>query len=192
MPTSRHKPKLSFDSLSSLVGLPTCVVETFLADTAGGNYGSTSQRGAGTGSEEARNLNYEGSTASGVRSGRTGATSQLDSGSGTGTGNTGVTGSRSGTTGTGVTGSRTTGGTSGGISEGFRGMNLTHQSGVCSFFQFSFFCCCAEGFGTLLSHISLLLQYDTNHPVVGDSTIVCDTKYYTAVSQKPFGCCSSL
>lgn len=26
------------------------------------------------------------------------------------------------------------------------------------------------------------MQYEANHPVVGDSTIVCDTKYYTAVS----------
>lgn len=26
------------------------------------------------------------------------------------------------------------------------------------------------------------MQYEANHPIVGDSTIVCDTKYYTAVS----------
>ena len=90
-------------------------------------YGSTSQRGSG--SEEARNLNYEGSTTSGARSGRTGATSQLDSGAGTGTG----TGTRSGMTGTG-TGTGMTG--TSGISEGFRGMNLTHQSGVSAFWAF--------------------------------------------------------
>ena len=95
-------------------------------------YGSTSQRG--TGSEEAKNLNYEGTTASGARSGRTGATSQLDSGAGTGTGYGTGTGSGTGTgtgTRTGMTGTGT-GGTTGtsGISEGFRGMNLTHQSGV--------------------------------------------------------------
>ena len=99
-------------------------------------YGSTSQRG--TGSEEAKNLNYEGTTASGARSGRTGATSQLDSGAGAGTGTGYGTGTGSGTgtgtgTRTGMTGTGTgTGGTTGtsGISEGFRGMNLTHQSGV--------------------------------------------------------------
>jgi len=117
-------------------------------------YGSTSQRGTGVGSEEAKNLHYEGTTASGARSGRTGATSQLDSGvgSGTGTGTGAGTGLRSGTgtgTGTGTTGTS-------GISEGFRGMNLTHQSG-----------------------------YEANHPVVGDSTIVCDTKYYTAIEDRP-------
>ena len=26
------------------------------------------------------------------------------------------------------------------------------------------------------------LQFDANHAVVGDTSIVCDTKYYTAVS----------
>lgn len=100
----------------------------------GSGYGSGSQRGntgGNTGSEEARNLQYEGSTATGVRSGRTGATSQLDNqGTGTGTGTgTGVTGGRSG-----VTGSRTgmtSGATTGGVSEGFRGLNLTGSSGVC-------------------------------------------------------------
>lgn len=113
-------------------------------------YGSTSQRGAGTGSEEAKNLHYEGTTASGARSGRTGATSQLDSGAGAGAGTGTGTGTRSGTgIGTGTTGTS-------GISEGFRGMNLTHQSG-----------------------------YEANHPVVGDSTIVCDTKYYTAIEDRP-------
>ncbi|DBA71583.1 hypothetical protein WJX79_004837 [Trebouxia sp. C0005] len=125
-------------------------------NTTGSGYGAGSQRG-NTGSEEARNLNYEGSTASGARSGRTGATGVMDQGTGTGTGTgSGVGTGRSATTGTGNTGSRSTGATTGGVSEGFRGLNLTGSSG-----------------------------YDANHPIVGNSTIVCDTKYYTAVEDRP-------
>lgn len=79
-------------------------------------------------------MNYEGSTASGARSGRTGATGVMDQGTGTGTGTgSGVGTGRSATTGTGNTGSRSTGATTGGVSEGFRGLNLTGSSGVCSF-----------------------------------------------------------
>ena len=28
---------------------------------------------------------------------------------------------------------------------------------------------------------SFVMQFDTNHPIVGETNIVCDTKYYTAV-----------
>jgi hypothetical protein len=84
-------------------------------------------------------MTYEGSTASGARSGRTGATGVMDQGTGSGTGTgtgtgtgSGVGTGRSGTTGTGNVGSRTTGATTGGVSEGFRGLNLTGSSGVCS------------------------------------------------------------
>jgi len=100
---------------------------------AGSGYGTGSQRG-NTGSEEARNMTYEGSTASGARSGRTGATGVMDQGTGSGTGTgtgSGVGTGRSATTGTGNTGSRSTGATTGGVSEGFRGLNLTGSSGVC-------------------------------------------------------------
>ena len=79
-------------------------------------------------------MTYEGSTAPGARSGRTGATGVMDQGTGSGTGTgtgSGVGTGRSGTTGTGTTGSRTTGATTGGVSEGFRGLNLTGSSGVC-------------------------------------------------------------
>ena len=105
-----------------------------------------------TASEEARNMSYEGSTASGARSGATGSTSALagqntgssgnqgytgnQSGSGiTGNqGTSGITGSRGTGTGTGITsGSGTTSGSRGagtGITEGFAGLNITHRSGV--------------------------------------------------------------
>ena len=32
-----------------------------------------------------------------------------------------------------------------------------------------------------MSDVCCCLQYEANHPIVGDNTIVCDTKYYTAV-----------
>ena len=99
-----------------------------------------------TASEEARNMNYEGSTASGARSGATGSTSALagqntGSSGNTGTGysgnqsGSGITGSRgAGLTGTGTgTGSGITSGSRGagtGITEGFAGLNITHRSGV--------------------------------------------------------------
>lgn len=112
-----------------------------------------------TASEEARNMNYEGSTASGARSGATGSTSALagqntgsnsgyqsgntgntssntgyQSGSGVGSGagvGSGLTGNR-GTTGTTSTTTTTTGnrGVGTGITEGFAGLNITHRSGV--------------------------------------------------------------
>ena len=83
-------------------------------------------------------MNYEGTTASGARSGATGSTSAL-AGQNTGSsGNTGYSGNQSSgytgnqgttstTTRTGTTGSR---GAGTGITEGFAGLNLTHRSGV--------------------------------------------------------------
>lgn len=150
-------------------------------DVTSGRTGTGSNQGysgrGDTASEEARNMNYEGSTASGARSGATGSTSALagqntGSNSGYQSGNTGNTssntgyqsgtgggsGSGSGNRGTTGTTSTTTGnrGVGTGITEGFAGLNITHRSG-----------------------------FDTNHPIVGDTNIVCDTKYYTAVEDRP-------
>lgn len=110
-------------------------------------------------------MSYEGSTATGARSGRTGATGVMDqgtgsnvgTGSGAGTGRSGNTGTGSGVgTGSGrsgMTGSATTGG----VSEGFRGLNITGSSGVRTLFH-------AQG--------SVLYQYLCCSPAAHSATIL--------------------
>ncbi len=91
--------------------------------TCAGAASTGSGRGRGVESDEARNTAYEGSTASGARSGATGAT--------------GTQGYSSGTTG------------SAGVTEGVRGLNITDKSGVSChglsniFLQNLLFCCCS-------------------------------------------------
>lgn len=87
-------------------------------------------------------MNYEGTTASGARSGATGSTSALAAQNTGSSGNTGYSGNQSGNQGSGYTGNQgttsttTRTGTTGsrgagtGITEGFAGLNLTHRSGV--------------------------------------------------------------
>ena len=89
------------------------VVNEDLMDYAGAA-STGSGRGRGVESDEARNTAYEGSTASGARSGATGAT--------------GTQGYSSGTTGSTTTGSA-------GVTEGVRGLNITDKSGVSGIVQ---------------------------------------------------------
>ena len=99
--------------------------------TCAGAASTGSGRGRGVESDEARNTAYEGSTASGARSGATGAT--------------GTQGYSSGTTG------------SAGVTEGVRGLNITDKSGVscyCSsptFFRQLCFFAAAQVFMLILS-----------------------------------------
>ena len=111
--------------------------------TCAGAASTGSGRGRGVESDEARNTAYEGSTASGARSGATGATGTQGYSSGT----TGAQGYSSGTTGTQGYSSGTTG--SAGVTEGVRGLNITDKSGVSChglsniFLHNLLFCCCS-------------------------------------------------
>jgi len=85
-----------------------------------GSASTGSGRGRGVESDEARNTAYEGSTASGARSGATGAT--------------GTQGYSSGTQGySGTSGSA-------GVTEGVRGLNITDKSGVSCYYLSATFC----------------------------------------------------
>ena len=160
-------------------------------------------------------MHYEGTTASGARSGATGSTSQFaarEGGAGTGSGSSRSLGTGTGAgTGSGVgtgSGARSTGittgsGTGGGVSEGFRGLNITGSSGVSTAEAFRFaglsLVCCSLSPSLpwpvtkpYLLMSMWFLQYDVNHPVVGDTSIVCDVKYYTAVSLRSLLAVSNL
>ena len=85
-----------------------------------GSASTGSGRGRGVESDEARNTAYEGSTASGARSGATGAT--------------GTQGYSSGTQGySGTSGSA-------GVTEGVRALNITDKSGVSCYYLSATFC----------------------------------------------------